>query len=411
MKYLNENDYIESYGYFLIDEAFNARQMFLEMTEVIADDKILDEATIIALNEAALDNLKNFVINIGKRIAEAISKFISRIEQITGVDRKWLNDNQAKILRNGVVADATFNNFYKYTNVDTIANTPIMDECNNTILDANKEKWTDEEGYISTNPTLGIPGFSYNSASGNSLQDQLQSFLRGPREDNVKSDVLTTEVRQKYLAYCLEVFPSAKTTINNDKQRLKNTADNLESYIATKRSQQNVPTQPSETTTTQTTQTAQQTVASGQASSSPTVNVTGQTAAANAAFKFETQDSFLNEVDVKEQNTKGQNTNTTTKVDQNVTGEGAEKKKNDEIAQISKAVKTYYRVNSKKLSAKMNICTEAYRSRIKLLKWFVKASEGRQPAANAQNNNRQNNNNQQQNNAPQNNGNMADAFG
>ena len=410
MKYLNENDYIESYGYFLIDEAFNAREMFLEMTEIMCLTKPLDEASIIALNEAALDNLKNFVITIGKRIAEAIGRFISRIEQITGVDRKWLNENQANITKAGVITDATFNNFYRYTNVDTIANTKIADECNQTILEANKDKWADEEGYISTNPTLGIPGFTYNATSGNSLQDQLQSFLRGQREDNVKSDVLTQEVRSRYLAYCLEVFPAAKTTINNDKQTLKNTADNLESYIATKRSQQNVPTQPTETTTTQTTQTTQQTVASGTAAStSPTVNATGATGAANASFEFETSETFFNEVDVKDQNTKGQNTNTTTKVNQQVTGDGAEAKQKDEIAAISKAVRTYYRVNSKKLSAKMNVCTEAYRSRIKLLKWFVKASADRKPAANA-NNNKQNNA-EQQNNAPQNTGNMADAFG
>ena len=369
MVYLNEMEYIEAYGYFLVDEAFNARQMYLELYELMPEVS-LTEAEIMVLNEAALDNLKNFVITIGKRISEAIARFVDRISQLTEVDTKWLQENKTIILGEGVVNGATFNNLYKYTNIAQVANTKIVDPCNQTILEANKEKWTDEEGYASTNADFGITGFRYN-ANGDSLQNQLQKFFRGDKEDNVNSNRLNQEERTRYFQYCTQIFPAAKTTINAEKDALKQVANDLESYIATKRSQQNVPPQPSDVTTTQTTQTTQQTVASG---------TTGtNTASANASFVFGTEDSFFNEVDikqVKDQDTDGAGPKPNNAVGNNVdTKVNPEKKNKEEITQISRAVRTYYKINSKKLSAKMNISLEAYKSRLKLLKWYVRASQ------------------------------------
>ena len=127
MRYLNETEYIESYSYFLVDEVFNARQMYIDMIETL-DINTLNESEIMALNEAALDNLKNFVITIGKRVAEAIGRFVDRIEQITGINDKWLNENKEAILKPGVVGGATFNNLYKYTNIDQVVNNKIVDE-------------------------------------------------------------------------------------------------------------------------------------------------------------------------------------------------------------------------------------------------------------------------------------------
>lgn len=403
MMYLNENEYIDSYEYFLVDEAFNARQMYLEMIETL-DINVMTEAEIIALSEAALDNLKNFVITIGKRIAEAISRFINRIEQFVGVDRKWLNDNQGAILKEGVVSGATFDNLYNYTNIDQVVNSNICDSCNTTELETNKEAWADEDGYLSSRES-SIAGFTYNPNSGDSFQDQLQRFFRGEKQNNVPSDRLDREARVKYFQFCLQTFPAAKTTINAEKDTLKQAANDLETYIASKRSQQNNTPQPTDVTGTETTTTTQQTVASGTAASgSPTMNATATPA--NASFEFESQDTFFNEVDIngkpKEQNTSGNQT-TTTKVDTKV---DPAKKNKEEIAQISKAVRTYYKVNSKKLSAKMNVCIEAYKSRLKLLKWFVSASK--------KDNGK--NNEQVANNAPQNvqqtnNTSMAAAFG
>ena len=404
MRYLNEEEYIESYEYFLVDEAFNARQMYIDMIEVMGINT-LNEAEIIALNEATLDNLKNFVITIGKRIAEAISRFIDRIQQLIGVDTKWLNDHQADIMKEGVVTGSTFNNLYNYTNIDQVINTNIADTCTQQDMENNKERWADEEGYLSSRGT-NVAGFTYNPSSGDSFQDQLQKFLRGDKQNDVPSSKLDNQTRAKYFQFCLQTFPAAKTTINADKDTLKRTANDLEAYIATKRSQQNNAPQPTDVTGTQTTTTTQQTVASGTAAStSPTVNATATPV--NAAFEFETQDSFFNEVDIKtenqpkEQNTSGNQT-TTTKVDTKV---DPAKKRNEEINQISKAVRTYYKVNSKKLSAKMNVCIEAYRSRLKLLKWYVKASGKDNGKNNAEVANNTPQNAQQTNNAS-----MAAAF-
>ena len=406
MTYLNETEYIESYEFFLVDEAFNARQMYIDMIEVMGIDT-LNEAEIIALNEATLDNIKNFVITIGKRIAEAIGRFIDRVDQLTGISRRWLNENQAAIRQAGEISGSTFNNLYEYTNIDQVVNTNIADTCTNDELEANKDKWQDEESYL-TNRGTKIAGFTYNPAAGDSFQDQLQKFFRGRKMENVPSNWLKADIRTDYLEYCLATFPAAKTTINAEKDTLKQSANNLETYIANKRSQQKNAPQPTDVTGTETTTTTQQTVASGvTASSSPNINATGTPA--NASFEFETQDSFFNEVEIKnnndgspkEQNTAGQNTNTTTKVDTKV---DPAKKNKEEIAQASKAIRTYYKVNSKKLSAKMNICIEAYRSRFKLLKWYVNASKKKstdnKPADNTP-----------QNTQPNNNTSMAAAFG
>ena len=291
------------------------------------------------------------------------------------------------------------------TNIDQVINTNIADTCIPQELENNKEHWADEEGYLSSRGT-GVAGFTYNPASGDSFQDQLQKFLRGDQQNDVPSSKLDNQTRAKYFQFCLQTFPAAKTTINADKDTLKRTASDLEAYIATKRSRQNNAPQPTDVTGTQTTTTTQQTVASGTAAStSPTVNATATPA--NAAFEFETQDSFFNEVDIKtenqpkEQNTSGNQT-TTTKVDTKV---DPAKKRNEEINQISKAVRTYYKVNSKKLSAKMNVCIEAYRSRLKLLKWYVKASGKDNGKNNAEVANNTPQNAQQTNNAS-----MAAAF-
>ena len=369
MQYLNELEYIESYDYFLIDEAFNARQMFMEMMDLMPEG-YLTEAQLISLNEGVIENLKNFVITIAKRIAAAISKFIGRVEQIIGIDKKWLNDNQTNLAKGGVVAGGVFNNFHKYTNIDQVANNTIVDDCNQAILESNKEKWADEEGYISTNPTLGIPGFQYKNG-GDSLKDQIQSFLRGERIDGAKSEeVLTPDVRAKYIQYCSQVFPSVATTINAEKETLKAVTDALERYIETKRSQQIAPPQPSDVTSTQTAEPVQANV-----NPSQPANVS----AVPAAFEFTTADEFLDEVDIKNASPEPKKTNSTTTNNAGVNGKidtkvDSEKKRNEELAQISKATRTYFKVNSAKLSAKMNVCVEAYRTRIKLLKWYLNES-------------------------------------
>lgn len=417
MRYVTRDEYIESYGYFLIDEAFNARQMYMEMIGFLSDGEIpLTESAVVSLNEAVLDNIKNFVITMGKRISEAITKFIEKIEEFIGADKKWLAENQGTILANQVIKNgAIIDNFYKYTNISQVINTSIVDDCNQTILEANKDKWENEEGYVSTKPDLGIAGFTYDANSGNSLQDQIQTFLRGEKVDNMPSEQLTPKMRKEFFEYCLTTYPAAKTSITVEREKLKNVAANLDSYIATKRSETKVAPQPTETTGTQTTQTTQQTVASGAASASPTTNATGNPAPTNAAFDFEPKYDFFNEVDIKNDNTSnntnGEKQNTTTNVNQKVTGPEAEAKKEDETAAIAKAIKTYFNVNSKKLSAKMNVCTEAYRNRLKLLKWYVgivKKKTDESKNQKGQNNQQQNQNNQQQN--QNNNGSMADAF-
>ncbi len=363
MKYMNFDDYVESYGYFLIDEAFNARQMYLEMMD-LAPEGYVTEAQIIALSEGVIENLKNFIITIGKRISEAIAKFIGRVQQVTEMDSKWLNDNQAIIMRAGVIDGATFNNFHDYDNVDQIVNTKVIDDCNRTILESNKDRWEDEEGYISTNTDLGIAGFRYN-AGGSSLKDQLQTFLRGPRQDNVSSSILNQQTRGKYFQYCLQTFPAAKTTINAEKEALAHIIDDLEAYIESERSKHVAPVQPSDVSTTQAGETIQANV-------NPSTPANVQ--ATPAAFEFDTADSFFNEVDIK--SPKVTNKVADNKVDQKVdTQVNYGKKKNEEITKISKAARSYFRVNSKKLSAKMNICMEAYRTRLKLLKWYVNESQ------------------------------------
>jgi hypothetical protein len=391
MRQLCLEDYTQPYEYFLVDEAFNATQIYLEMMDTLNDNNgiPLNESTIVSLNEAFMDNLKNFVITIGKRVAEAIGKFINRIAEIFNQDSKWVNENQATIRQNKVVSGTTIENYYPYNTIDTAIKTVIADDCNQAILEQNKEKWEDEKGYISTNPDLGIPGFTYNNASNDSLQVQIQNYLRGDKVASMDSSQLNADTRGRMLGYCLTAFPSIKTSINGDREKLKRSAEDLEQYIATRRSQNNTPTQTTQVSNAQTTETNTTTAQTTQ-------NVSAKV---EESVSYEdTMNMYFNEVDIKEPTkaaAKKQNTET------NVN----DLKKKDDSKVLAKAVRTYYKVNSKKLSAKMNICVEAYRSHIKLLKWYVKAVNNEQKNTN---NNQQNNNPAPVNNTP--NRSMADAF-
>jgi hypothetical protein len=392
MRQLCLEDYTQPYEYFLVDEAFNATQIYLEMMDTLNDNNgiPLNESTIVSLNEAFMDNLKNFVTTIGKRVAEAIGKFVNRIEEIFNQDSKWLNDNQATIRQNKVVSGTTIENYYPYNTIDTAIKTVIADDCNQAILEQNKEKWEDEKGYISTNPDLGIPGFTYNNASNDSLQVQIQNYLRGDKVASMDSSQLNADTRGRMLGYCLTAFPSIKTSINGDREKLKRSAEDLEQYIATRRSQNNTPTQTTQASNAQTTETNTTTAQTTQ-------NVSAKV---EESVSYEdTMNMYFNEVDIKEPaKTAAKKQNTETNVN--------DLKKKDDSKVLAKAVRTYYKVNSKKLSAKMNICVEAYRSHIKLLKWYVKAVNNEQKNTN---NNQQNNNPAPVNNTP--NRSMADAFG
>ena len=348
---INES-FIEDYNMFLIEEQFNAVETYLEMMEANGIIELsINESTVISLNEAKFDNLKNFLINICKKLSEAMDRFIGRLGDLTKLDQKFLDDNMKIITSDEIIKnEATISNYYSYKDLmNKLAAVSFKATTSGEITaKAEAGQWQTPEDYLKQGGATGINGFTYDANKG-SIKEQIEDYLRSTKQD-ISSNAINRTIRSNLVGYCKNDFPQIKKLIDADRAALKTFGQAMDSYIATSSSNSEQ----------QTTATVQQ-----------SVSVNPSTQETNAAFSYEdTMMHYFNEVEIND------------KTPNNTPGNQAEVNKNNEKAEanvkkdkdkaISNATKSYIKVNTQKMSAKMNIAIEAYRQCMKILKWYVK---------------------------------------
>ena len=341
-EFIAENFDPYDYAGFLIEEQFNAIDMFIEATKITG---LNESVTLEVLDEAVLDNLKNFLIGIGEKISETIGKFLDRVSELFSNSGKFLGANENKIKSDFIVKDVTLSNYYSYDNLITKLGTLTFKPTTAAELEtqAENDRWQTAEDYRKT--ALNIPGFVYKE-DGDSFKDQLSNFLRGQKQD-IKSETINKEIRTSMFNFILKEFPTIKEAINKDKATVKSFGREMDTYIATKKNNSNA--------------TVTSTVT--QASSITTGETTQST---NSAFTYQdTIDTYFNEVEIKQNKDPGDSGV------QKSFNKDEPNKKDDIIKKMSAASKSYVKVNTDKLTIKMNILVEAQKQDMKILKWYV----------------------------------------
>lgn len=351
---VSNESFIEDYNLFLVEEQFNAVETYLSMMEANGiNELVINESTIISLNEAKFDNLKNFLINICKRLSEAFDKFINRINELFKADEKFLNNNMKIITSDQIIKnEATISDYYSYNGLikklATITFKPTTSA--EIVAKAEAGQWQTPEDYLKNGGATGINGFTYDANKG-SIKDQIEDYLRA-NKSNISSNALNAEIRANLAGYCKNDFPQIKKLIDADKAALKTFGKAMDSFIATSTSNSNQ----------QTTSTVQQSIS---------ITPANQPAEQNASFSYEdTMLHYFNEVDINNNNPNAIPGNQAKINKENEKSEADAKKDRDKA--ISNATKSYIKVNTQKMSAKMNIAVEAYRQCMKILKWYVK---------------------------------------
>lgn len=341
-----ENDYIYSNEYFIIDQIYNDKILEYKISNIFGTDNnigILKENNIneyksIYLNEGVIDSIKEFVIRIAKKCIEIINKFFTKTKKLNDINKSWLDKNSKIILSSKNIIGKTIDiPYYEYPNIINILKSTLVNKCNTNVLESKANIWKDEDGYILDNNTINIQGFKYNTSSKDNIQIQIENHLRGTYHENMLSDNLNVTIRKDMYIYCNSIFKSLDTIINMEKEVLKNVAKDLDIYLANISLHNNSKAIGNNTNTT-----------------NNTINDTTNT---NASYYYDDTNwtDFFNEDKI---NTKIDTTNSITN------------NKND-IINISKAIKTYYNINTKLISAKMNISMEVYKQYMKYLKWYI----------------------------------------
>ena len=375
---------VEEYANILIaHETFDAINSYLAMLEAEGSEGLVLNESVIPLDEAALDNLKNYLIGICEKISQTLQKFITRVDELIGIDKKFLANNKDKILSNTKITEtATLDNYYSYADLMNKVATLTFKSVSSEEIETKAENglWQTVDDYMKTDGNPNLEGFVYNP-NGGSVKEQIETSLRG-RKQSISSDQLGTDMRANIYKYCTTDFPTIKEATNADMAALKQFGKAMDTYISTtKNSNDRV-----------------------EFSTEVNVKSPNEVAAQNASFSYEdTIATYFNEVDIKndtDPNTAGIPKNQAAANADNQKAEADEKKQREQA--ISKAVKSYIKASSQILSAKMNIAVEAYRQSMKILKWYVNAynkqtENGKKNQANQQNNPTGNNNNNQNN--------------
>lgn len=344
--------FIEDYNLFLVEEQFNAMETYLTMMETNGIEELyINESTVISLDEAAFDNLKNFLVNICKRLSETMDRFVNRITELTKMDQKFLDNNMRIITSDQIIKnEATINNYYSYNDLmrKLAAITFKPTTSAEIVSKAEAGLWQTPKDYLKNGGATGINEFRYVDNKG-TIKEQLEDYLRATKQD-ISSNALNATIRGNLAGYCKNDFPQIKKLIDSDMAALKTFGKTMDSFIATSANNSNA----------QTTATVQQ-----------SVKVTPSTQQANASFSYEdTMLHYFNEVDITDKNPNNIPKN---QADANKDNEKAEANaKKDRDKAINNATKSYIKVNTQKMSAKMNIAIEAYRQCMKILKWYVK---------------------------------------
>ena len=344
---VSESFDVDSYAMFLLEEQFNTRDIYIEMCK--ATGISLTESQM-SLQEVSFNNLKNFLSNIAEKISTAINNFVERITELSDRNAEFLQKNSKIILTGDTInADTKFNGYRSYDGLTAkITNMTFkLATAAEVETQAMAGKWQTPEDYIKTD--LNIQGFTYKEG-GDPLKTQIVNFLKGEAK-TVPDEFLTKEVRSNMYGYCVNDFKALKKLVEADKESLKKFALSMDQYLATKKS--------GETTTAATTTTTQ------------TATVAGGTATGNvnAAYSYEdTMAEYFHEDDgvkVEKENPGASG------VKKSFNGDDEAKKEDDNSTKVIKASKSFIKVNSQKISAKMKVSVDAYKQSMKLLKWYV----------------------------------------
>jgi hypothetical protein len=359
-EFVTESFDIYDYTGFLIEERYNALDLYIEAMKITGTN--LTEAQIESLQEGVMDNLKNFLSNMAGKISEVINKFGDRVNELLGDGKKFIEDNQKKLLSGQVFDNATIENYYPCPDLIQRLGNLNFKLANAAEVEQNalEDRWQTDDDYIKS--AITISGFTYDKNEG-SLKEQLVNTLRGQKQQ-LNSKEINKQFMTEAVKYCTTDFPAIKKTLDNDKEVLKTFAKSMDTYIANKKNNSNA------TTTATTSQT--QTIATGTGQAQPQESFTYQ----------DTLDMYFHEVDIKSNDNPGDS-----KVKQSLDGA---KKKGDDLKKIATAFKSYIKVNAQLVSAKMKLAVEHRKQYMKIMKWYVKEY-------NAQNKEQKETNNTEQN--------------
>ena len=371
---INDTNNLEEYALFLIEEQYNAIETYLAMTRAMGNDNlVINESEMIALDEAAFGNLKNYLINVCERLSDVFNKFLNKIQDLTKLDEKFLNDNLNKLTSDVMIKDeATLTNYYSFSDIMAKVGMVKFSSITADEIEARAAngQWQTPEDYATQTATKEIAGFNY-EAGGAPFKEQLENFLRGNKQD-ISSNALNPRMRANLVGFCKNDFPEIRKNIEFNQNALKTFGQEMDKYLATSANNNNAQT----TTTVQKTMTAQ----------------TG-TAQQQEAFSYEdTMTTYFNEVEIKD-NTPNTVPNNQAQANANMAKQDAQEQK-DQNKAVANATKSFIKVNIQKCSALMNTVMGAYRQSMKILRWYLKEYNKQTQNQEAGNRNNPTNNNQ-----------------
>lgn len=154
-------------------------------------------------------------------ITEMVNKFLANINQLMGVDKKWLADNKDRIMKNDFPnAEGDFDDWYDYK-IDELRNStniPKFDTNNQELMNALNSDKEFEEFIISKRIVPDIP----NSANDKSFKEKCKAAYMGDLIDK-KSIKQVESIKSDMLEYCIDyaegkngkVYQSIQNQIKN----------------------------------------------------------------------------------------------------------------------------------------------------------------------------------------------------
>lgn len=199
-----------------------------------------------------LEEENNSTNNMGSKIKERISKtiaaitemvnkFLANLNQLMGVDKKWLDDNKDRIMKNDFPnAEGDFDDWYDYKTDElrNSTNIPKFDTNNQELMNALNSDKEFEEFIISKRIVPDIP----NSANDKSFKEKCKAAYMGDLIDK-KSIKQVESIKSDMLEYCIDyaegkngkVYQSIQNQIKNidDSKKIIDNAINSDAQSQT----------------------------------------------------------------------------------------------------------------------------------------------------------------------------------
>ena len=213
----NIAEYLDTYQRYVYQEAFDDQMLLLSIKEICGETETfssLNESTI-SIQEGKFDNLTEFISRVCTAIANAVSNFLAKVTEITGIDKKYLNDHK-DILSKPIKEGVTFKNWYDY-NIEKMENYKVPGFDKDEVMQ-NLDKYTSKEDFIKNYP--GLDSGIENNADV-SLIDRLKSTFRGDVIAEKKSDEFKNSDLVAFNNYVQNKFPNMKQKLTDDLSKIK----------------------------------------------------------------------------------------------------------------------------------------------------------------------------------------------